>query len=198
MNATAVEGTTSGGTQDTIDIVLDTMGTRRVTRSFKDTPVPREKIELILKSTRWAPSGGNRRLNVFIVLQDPKTIRKLRAISPGMLPAPPAIILICLDTAKSLGLGFRYWEQASAYVDLGTALENMLLTAHVIGLGACPMMSFHRPAAQLLLGLPKSLVPEVMVLLGEPAHPRAACLKPVDTAKFTHWERYDPSEHESS
>ncbi len=174
--------------------LLEVIRTRRVTRSFTDRPVSREDIELILESARWAPSGGNRRLNVYIVLQNPATIRKLRAIAPGMLPVPRAIILICLDTAKAEALGFRYREQASAYVDLGTALENMLLTAHVLGLGTCPMMSFHRPAAQLLLDLPTALVPEVMVLLGEPIHPRRARPSPVDVNDFTHWERYDESE----
>lgn len=172
---------------------FDLMRTRRVERKFTEKPVSREQIEQILESARWAPSGGNRRLNLYIVLQDPVMIRKIRAISPGMLPVPPAIILICLDTAKALRLGFRYWEQASAYVDLGTALENMLLTAHALHLGACPMMSFHRPAAQLLLDLPKTLVPEVMVLLGEPASPKRVRPRPVDINEFTYWERYEPN-----
>lgn len=170
--------------------VLEAIRTRRVTRRFKNNPVPRDHLELILESTRWAPSGGNRRLNRYVVLQDPKTIRKLRAVSPGMLPSPPAIILICLDTAKSLALGFHYWEQASAYVDLGTAMENMLLTAHVLGLGACPVMSFHRPAVQLLLDLPESLVPEVMIMIGEPERPVGGRPRPVDINEFTHWEGY--------
>lgn len=171
--------------------VLEAIQTRRVTRRFKEDPIQREQLELILESARWAPSGGNRRLNVYIVLQDPKTIRKLRAISPGMLSRPPAIMLICLDTKKSLELGFRYWEQASAYVDLGTAMENMLLTAHVLGLGACPVMSFHRPAVQLLLDLPETLLPEVMIMLGKPAQPRNVKPKAVDVSQFTHWERYE-------
>lgn len=156
----------------------------------------REHIELILESARWAPSAGNRRLNVYIVLQNLAVIRKVRAISPGMLPVPPAIIVICVDTAKALSLGFRYREQASAYVDLGTALENMLLTAHVLGLGACPMMSFHRPAAQLLLDLPQTLVPEVMMLVGEPAEPHQARPRPVNIDEFTHWQGYGLPRHE--
>jgi len=176
--------------------ILDVIRSRRVSRRFKQNPVSREHIELILEGARWAPSGGNRRLNVYIVIQDPQTIRKLRAISPGMLPSPPAVILICLDTAKSLALGFQYWEQASAYVDLGTAMENMLLVAHVLGLGACPVMSFHRPAVQLLLDLPETLVPEVMVMLGEPEQPPRGRSRPVDVNAFTHWERYGGSADE--
>ena len=173
--------------------VVEAIRTRRVTRRFKNTPVPREKLELILEGARWAPSGGNRRLNVYIVIENPKTIRKIRAVSPGMLPLPPAIILICLDTEKSLALGFRYWEQASAYVDLGTAMENMLLIAHTLGLGTCPMMSFHRPAVQLLLDLPKTLIPEVMVMVGEPEQPVSPTRRPVDVNEFAHWERYGGS-----
>jgi nitroreductase len=171
-------------------VLLDAIRTRRVTRRFSGRPPSREQLALILESARWAPSGGNRRLNVYIVVQDRVMIRKLRAVSPGLLPVPPAIILICLDTAKALTLGFRYWEQASAYVDLGTALENMLLAAHALGLGACPMMSFHRPAVQRLLDLPAALVPEVMVLVGEPAEPRRARPRAVDVDAFTHWGRY--------
>jgi nitroreductase len=169
---------------------LDFVWTRRVIRSFKPTPVPLKHIELILQSARWAPNGGRRHLNEYIVLQDPNTIRKVRAVSPGMRPHPPAIIVICLDTAKSLALGFRYWEQASAYVDLGTAMENMLLTAHVLGLGSCPMMSFHRPAVQLLLDLPEELVPEVMVMFGEPVERREIQPRLIDVHEFAHWGRY--------
>jgi nitroreductase len=170
--------------------VLEAIRTRRVTRQFKDEPVPREQLELILEGARWAPSGGNRRLNVYIAIQDRARIRKIRAVSPGMLPFPPAIILICLDTAKSLDLGFRYWEQASAYVDLGTAMENMLLIAHTLGLGACPVMSFHRPAVQLLLDLPEALVPEVMIMIGQPPGRLPGKVRSVDVNEFTHWESY--------
>lgn len=171
--------------------VLETIRTRRVTRYFKDVAVPREHIGLVLESARWAPNGGRRRLNVYIVVQDPQMLRNVRAVSPGMLPPPPpAIIVVCLDVGRAEALGFRYREHASAYVDIGTAVQNMLLTAHALGLGAGPVMSFHRQAVQLLLDLPETIVPEVIVKLGEPAQAREVKVPSINVNKFTHWERY--------
>ena len=171
--------------------VLETIRTRRVTRYFNNNPISREHIELTLESARWAPAGGRRRLNVYVVVQDSRMIAKLRAVSPGMLPPPPpALIVVCLDVGKAEALGFRYQEHASAYVDIGTAVQNMLLTAHALGLGSGPVMSFHRRAVQLLLDLPRGIVPEVIVKLGEPALMVKPRVPLVDVNEFTHWERY--------
>src|SRR6185437_6268696 len=84
--------------QQTADIVLDVIRTRRVVRRYTDQPVSDDQVRAVLEAGRWATTGGNRRIHRFLVIRDPKTIRLIKLISPGMLGAPTAVILICLDT----------------------------------------------------------------------------------------------------
>jgi len=74
--------------QQEADIVLEVIRTRRVVRRYTDEPVADEQIRRVLEAGRWATTGGNRRIHRFLVIRDPKTIRLIKLISPGMLGAP--------------------------------------------------------------------------------------------------------------
>lgn len=174
--------------------VFETIKARRVTREFADKPVSDEAIRALVEAARWAPSGGARRLNVYVVVRAPENLSKLRSVSPGILGHPKAAIVICIDHAKAESFAYDDTEFGSNYVDLGTAAENMLLVAEELGLGACPVMSFHRKALQVLLNLPESLEPAMTIILGYPAPVKEATrpprlrLPPVE--EITHWERF--------
>ncbi len=173
--------------------VRDTIKSRRVTRKYGDRPVPIEYVNDILEAARWAPSGGKRWLNCYIVIRDQRRIRKIRAASPGILSFPQAIIVICIDHSKLTKLEFDDRDQGSAYVDVGTAAENMLLTAAELGVGACPVMSFYKPAIQILLNLPPVFDPAMMIMLGFSA-PGGSTVqsraKVPSTAEIVHWEYF--------
>jgi nitroreductase len=154
---------------DSFSSIFKIIKSRRVTRNFSDDPVPVQHICVILEAARWAPSGGKRWLNNYVVIRETDRLRKIRSASPGILGFPQAIILICIDTAKLKTFEINDSNQGSIFVDLGTAAENMLLTAAELGIGACPVMSFHKPAIQILLNLPVDLIPAMMILLGFPA-----------------------------
>ena len=62
-------------------------------------------------------------------------------------------------------------SKCPSYVDIGTALENILLTAHEINLGACPIMSFHKGALKVLLDLPNHVQPVMMIIFGFQVEP---------------------------
>jgi len=74
--------------------VLEAIRTRRMARALIDEPVARPALEEILKAARRAPSAGNRRLHRFVAVQDPTTLRLLRAVAPGMFQRPAAIVVI--------------------------------------------------------------------------------------------------------
>jgi nitroreductase len=175
--------------------VLEVIKARRVTREFTTKPVFDDTIRLILEAARWAPSGGGRRLNVYVVVRDEINLRKLRATAPGILGYPTAVIVMCIDHAKAASFAFDDTDHGSAFVDLGTAAENMLLAAEELDLGACPVMSFHRGALSTLLRLPETLEPAMMVILGYPAPKKAAIIRPrlklATIEEITHWEFYD-------
>jgi nitroreductase len=148
--------------------VYDAIRSRRVTRRMSDTPVDPAQLDLVLASARWAPNAGNRRLQPVVPVTDPVTLRLLKRVSPGMVPSPQAALVICLDTVRAEEFGFQPGHRG-LYVDIGTTAATLLLAAHSVGLGACPVTSFSRAAAARVLGLGAGLSPEMVVCLGHPA-----------------------------
>ena len=155
--------------------VYDALRTRRVTRAMSAEPVAPDLVDRVVESARWAPNAGNRRLQPVQAVTDPMTLRLLRAVSPGMVPRPQAAVVICLDTARAEEFGFQPGHRG-LYVDIGTTAATLLLAAHSLGLGACPVTSFSRAAAARILGLRAGLSPEMIVCLGHPADAQPATL----------------------
>jgi nitroreductase len=192
------------GRSATAGAVLATIRTRRVTRAFEERPVAVEAILDLLEAGRWAPSGGNRRIHRFLVIRDRGTLSRLRAVSPGMLGMPAAVIAICTDSTRAAEELVQLEHDATILIDVGTAAMNMMLAAHALGLGTCPVSSFSHVAARVVLDLPPALEPELLLLLGHPARPpvappassaqgrRAAALP----AGLVSWERLGQAEPE--
>ena len=148
--------------------VLAAIRSRRVVRALGPDPVDRTDLESILDAARWAPTAGNRHLQRFVVSDHPGTLRALRMVSPGMIQRPTAVIAICIDWQLVADYGFPRGA-VGPYVDVGTAMATMLLAAHARGLGAGPVSSFSRAAVRVVLRIPESWAPEMIVCLGHPA-----------------------------
>ena len=175
--------------------VLEAIRTRRIVRALTDQPIGRAELEEILKSARWAPSAGNRRLHRFVAIQDPLTLRLLRMVTPGMFQRPVAMIVICIDRARAESFGMRPTAKG-LYVDVGTAAQTMLLAAHSLGLGAGVVTSFSQAAVSAVLNLPDGWSPELFVCLGHPAPVQPAPMRartPVTWQSLTQWERFSPT-----
>ena len=173
--------------------ILDTIKTRRVIREMSDREVERTLLEKILEAGRWAPAGGNMRACRFVAVQDPLTIRLVRTFSPGMSQRPQALIVICID-----------WDvirdnqipesDLTPYIDVGAAMQTMMLAAHALGLGSGPVTSFSEAAIGVILNLPQNLSPEVILCIGYPAPPEKSQLPMRPKARvtwqnLTYWER---------
>jgi len=142
---------------------------------MNDAPVDPELLDLVVGAARWAPNAGNRRLQPVRTVGDPVTIRLLKAVSPGMVPTPQAVIVICVDTVRAEEFGFPSGHRG-LYVDVGTTAATLLLAAHSLALGACPVTSFSRAAAARILALPEGVSPEMLVCLGHPTQAQPATL----------------------
>ncbi len=149
------------------DAVLEAIRTRRVCRSMSDEPVERGQLEAVLEAARWAPSAGNRRLQRFVVSDDPALLRVLRAVCPGMIARAPAAVAICNDLALAEDYGFAD-TAPGLWVDVGTAAATMLLAVQALGLGAVPVTSFSRAAVSVVLELPERWRPELIICVGHP------------------------------
>jgi nitroreductase/NAD-dependent dihydropyrimidine dehydrogenase PreA subunit len=70
----------------TYDSLLELMRSRRSKRTYRNKKVEKEKIEKILDSARFAPSGHNKQSTEFVVVQDQATIQEIgKLTADGML-----------------------------------------------------------------------------------------------------------------
>jgi nitroreductase len=146
---------------------LEAIYTRRSIRKFKDRPLSDKKIETILRAAMAAPSAMNEQPWHFVVIRDRAILREIGAMNTyaRMAAEAPAAILVCGDTALERAEGF--WVQ-----DCSAAVENMLLTARALGLGAVWTAAFP-PADRIagyrrLFGLPATVIPLALVPIGYP------------------------------
>ncbi len=101
-------------------------------RKFTKQPVPREILEDILECGRWAPSGLNNQPWFFISVSNPDTLQKLaQCTSSGEIIGQSGL---CIAVFFDLPKGYHRTKDVQT---MGACIENMLLAAHVHGLGAC-------------------------------------------------------------
>ena len=175
------------------DQVLALIKSRRVCRTFTDEPVSDEHLRMLTEAARWATSGGNRHLHKFLIVRDPETIRRVHSVSPGMLAPPPAMIVILTDLEVAARESLQMEHDQANWMDVGTAAMNMMIMAHALGIGTCPVTSFSRSGAAVMLELPPHLIPEWILIAGHPKPEErvlpAGAPKPVRARDLTYWER---------
>ena len=180
--------------------LLTLLKSRRVCRSFTEEPVSDDDLRMMTEAARWATSAGNRHIHKFLIVRDPAVIHNVRTVSPGMLTAPPALIVILTDLEAAARESLQLEHDHANWMDVGTAAMNMMNMAHALSLGSCPVTSFSRSGAAVMLDLPPHLIPEWLLIVGHPApapRPRrlgANAPKPVAARDLTWWEQ--PGRHE--
>ena len=176
------------------DAVLNAIRSRRVTREFTAEPLTKDQLDQILTAARWAATAGNRRINRFLVVQNPRSLKLVRSIAPGIWARPTALIIICVDLDLARQDLVQIERDPSIQIDVGTAAMNMMLAAHAIGVGSCPVTSYSRSGLSKMLDLPASAVPEFILQLGIPTpaalQGHAGRGRRVTAADLTYWERY--------
>lgn len=147
---------------------LQAIKTRRSIRKFLNKPVPDEVIETLLEAAMFAPSAGNEQPWQFVVLNDRKLLNDIPRFcaTASMCRQSAAAILVCGD--DSLKKYPEFWVQ-----DCSAAVENILLAAHDLGLGAVwagiyPLKD-RISAFQKHLSLPDEITPFALIALGFPA-----------------------------
>jgi nitroreductase len=148
---------------DTMEALL----TRRSVRQFEDKPVPEEMIRQILEAAMMAPSAINEQPWQFVVTTERErldAVADIHAYVKMVLQAPVGI-LVCGDLTKEKYPG--YWVQ-----DCSAAMQNLLLAAHALGLGAVwtgiHPMEERVAAYRTLFELPEHIVPLGFVPIGWP------------------------------
>jgi len=136
---------------------MDAIMQRRSVRRYKDDPFPMEELSSLVEAARWAPSAGNSQPWEFLLINDEKMVRALKSVSPGWLKPAPALIVICINAKRRTD-----WSS----MDVGAAMQNILLYAHSEGYGCCPIGSFVVKTVRELLDLPEHLEPVLFITVG--------------------------------
>ena len=170
---------------------LEVIKTRRVIRVMNSEPIKKSELDQILEAVRWAPVGGNQRFLRFVAVQDRLIIKLLRMISPGMFQHPQAIIVICADWGEHAKRKVKGTDH-SALIDVGTAMQTMLLAAHSLRLGSGPVTSFNKVSTNIILNLSKNITSELMVCIGHSASKNQMPMLPkkkVTWQSLVDWDR---------
>ncbi len=161
--------------------ILTAIETRRSIRRFTDQPVEPEKIKTILDAARKAPSWTNGQCWHFIVVTDQNTKEKIAELSSvesffaprgyktnpaqkGIAKAP--VVIVATANPKASG---NLWGQPYYMTDIGIASQNIMLTAHSLGLGTVFVGVFYEDKIKELLDIPEDIRVVGLFPIGYPA-----------------------------
>jgi nitroreductase/NAD-dependent dihydropyrimidine dehydrogenase PreA subunit len=191
----------------TWDQVRQFLMSRRSIRSYTRKPVEGEKILQLLDVARWAPSGANRQVIRWLVINDPSEVHRIAEMTidwmKNVKEANPA-----LYQEARLGLFIEPWEAGRDHISMGApcvvmayakkdertappaamiAIAHIQLAAPSLGLGTTFTGSINTasqayPPLNEALGLPEGHVPYGTFVIGYPAekYKRIPVRKPVD------------------
>lgn len=149
--------------------VKEAILSRRSVRKFTPEPVPDEMVHELLRSAMAAPSACNRQPWEFFVVRNPQAQEALRGATPYTKMNSSLILVVAGNSERFLTKKpGDYWIQ-----DCSAAIENILLTAVDLGLGACWCGLY--PAelrvekVRKILGQPENVIPLSLIQLGWPA-----------------------------
>ena len=150
--------------------VLSTILDRRSIRSYSSKKVDRDDIIKILTAASWAPSGNNLQPWRFSVIVNNELVKKLSSLTiyHGWVQTSPCLIAVFLDTqAIDDKVSDIYLKHTQA---IGAAIQNMLLTAHELGLGTCWIGEIlkNEDKVKNLIGIPKELQLMAVISVGYP------------------------------
>jgi len=161
--------------------VLTAIQQRYSVRSFKDTPVHRDAIRAIAEAARLAPSACNAQPWRFVAVTEPSLLnqivdRGLGGVVPNRWAASAPVIIIGCAVLNLLThrLGEALKGVNYHQIDLGIALEHMVLRATEMGLGTCWIGWFNEKSIKKVLRLPKDWKIVSLLALGYPKEDASA------------------------
>jgi nitroreductase len=177
--------------------IFEVMYSCRAMRRIKPDPVPEDLLVKLIDAANQAPTASNAQNGRWIVVRDPEVRRQIADLnraaierSYGPLPADsdaaaarrrrafmwqyshmqdiPALIVACLQFATPRPNTFV--SGVSAGGSIWPAVQNLLLAARALGLGAVPttLPLADRPAFKAVLKIPENVEPFCLVPVGYP------------------------------
>ena len=143
---------------------------RRTIRKFKQQPLTKDQLSEYIDAARLAPSAANMQPLKYVAIASKEMadamfplVKWAGYLAPDYDPTegerPTAYVAVCINTRI---------RQGGCDMDIGAAVENLILAALSDGVGACWMGSIDRPKIGELLHLPEYLTLSCVVALGYP------------------------------
>ncbi len=164
------------------DDVLDFITRRRSIRKFTGEPVHPNDLVTLLKAGMSAPSSNNRRPWRFLVVTDPQKIRAICEAHPyARFGAEAGAVIIPFGIPDRRHYFFQ---------DFGACVENILLAAAGLGLGAtwCGMNRERQTLLRSIAGLPEKYWLFSVIPVGYPSEQKPPRTQ-YDESKI-YWNHY--------
>jgi len=173
--------------------VFEAIRKRRSVRQYKDGDVDDNLIGVILWAGSQAPSAGNMKEWKFVVIKDKKKKELLfeASLKQDHVKNAPVVIVVGVDVhMANMKYGIR-GERVYAIEDASAAIENMLLAATALGLGACWIGALDEEEVRNIVGFPESIRPIALITIGYPDEEVEE--KEIDFTRFCFYENYGNS-----
>ncbi|MCX6927395.1 MAG: nitroreductase family protein [Verrucomicrobia bacterium] len=142
---------------------------RRSIRVYAPGAVSEAVVQQLLEAAMAAPSAVAKDPWRFVVIRNRQTLLDIASALPnGQMLASAALgIAVCGDLQVAHDQQLSYLLQ-----DCSAAIENLLLCAHILGLGAC-WLGVHPREQRVkvlkdMLSLPPSVIPVACIAIGQP------------------------------
>jgi len=177
---------------------IDLANRRYSVRNYKDTPVPKEHIEVCIEAARLAPSACNSQPWKFIIVDQPQLRSQLaKAAFEGLLDfnhfvfSAPVLVLIVSQRQKiSAKLGSIVKGRDFHLMDTGIAAEHFCLQAAELGLGTCMLGWFNQKKVKKTLWIPTLKRVELIISVGFAADETTPKKKRKSTDEIRTYNKY--------
>lgn len=136
-------------------------------RSFRETPVEKEHMDLILEAGRVAPTACNFQPQKIYVARSAEAREKLASVCRCTFGAP-VILVVGYDRTRD-------WKNklmpglTSGETDAAIVCTHMMLQAADLGIGSCWVGYFNPEQVAEVLGLPENITVTALLPIGYPA-----------------------------
>jgi nitroreductase len=148
---------------------MDIIRKRRSIRSYKPDKIKETDLNYVLEAFRKAPSAKNLQAWKLVIVKDKKKINDLAIAcnNQDFLTEAPILIVACAKENEAFELMGGYMN--SYPIDIGIALEQLMLAATEKGLGTCWIGAFKEKLVKDLLDIPEGVRVVALTPLGIPA-----------------------------
>ena len=136
-------------------------------RSFRENPIEKEHMDLILEAGRVAPTACNFQPQKIYVARSAEAREKLASVCRCTFGAP-VILVVGYDRTRD-------WKNklmpglTSGETDAAIVCTHMMLQAADLGIGSCWVGYFNPEQVAEVLGLPENITVTALLPIGYPA-----------------------------